>query len=584
MAKEHAAHGTAPVTSRMEGDDLARIDDLSVSFMTDAGSIKAVDGVSFDIPRKTVVGVVGESGSGKSVTARSIIKLLPETATTSGAVWLAPRDGGDGVDVLKLGADDLAKLRGSEAAMVFQEPNSVLNPVYTIGWQIGEGLRAHGMKDKKERRAKAIEILRKVGIPDPESRVDYYPHQFSGGQKQRIVIAMALVLNPGLILADEPTTALDVTVQAEILDLLRLARDEFSASVLIITHNMGVIADIADRVVVMYRGHVVEQGDVEQIFYHPQHEYTQRLLAAVPRIGQKLVVRDRAGKPVEREQDWHTQPVAVEAKGLTVTYPGRLMQPDFKAVDGIDFTIRRSEVLGLVGESGSGKSTTGRAIAGLQKVTGGSLTVLGVEMNGVKEREFKPKRADIGFVFQDPGSSFNPLMTIAQNVAEPLIVHHKYGSVAEARDYVGDLLEMVQLPRVYMNRFPHELSGGQRQRASLARALALKPSLLIADEPTSALDVSVQAKVLELFKRLQAEIGFACLFITHDLAVVDMLADRIMVMHKGRIVEHGDADQIMQHPADPYTQKLLASLPVPDPREQQNHRARLHELLAAEQA
>ncbi|MFQ7638537.1 MAG: dipeptide ABC transporter ATP-binding protein [Bifidobacterium longum] len=561
--------------------NLADIKDLSVSFMTDAGSIKAVEDVNFTIPRKTVVGVVGESGSGKSVTARSIIKLLPETATTSGAVYLSKRDGSDSLDVLSLSGEQLREVRGSEAAMVFQEPNSVLNPVYTIGWQIEEGLRAHGMKDKKELRAKAINILKKVGIPDAETRVDYYPHQFSGGQKQRIVIAMALVLNPGLILADEPTTALDVTVQAEILDLLRLARDEFDASVLIITHNMGVIADIADQVVVMYRGHVVEQGDVEQIFYHPKDDYTKRLLGAVPRIGQKLVVRDREGKPIERKADWREQPIAVEAKNLTITYPGHLMQPDFKAVDGANFTIHRSEVLGLVGESGSGKSTTGRAIAGLQKVSGGSLNVLGIEMNGVKERDFKSKRADIGFVFQDPGSSFNPLMTIAENVAEPLLVHHKYGSVADAKNYVGDLLEMVQLPRAYMNRFPHELSGGQRQRASLARGLALKPSLLIADEPTSALDVSVQAKVLELFKRLQAEIGFACLFITHDLAVVDMLADRIMVMHKGQIVEHGDADQIMQHPENPYTKKLLASLPVPDPREQQ-HRAHLHELLAQE--
>ena len=473
--------------------NLADIKDLSVSFMTDAGSIKAVEDVNFTIPRKTVVGVVGESGSGKSVTARSIIKLLPETATTSGAVYLSKRDGSDSLDVLSLSGEQLREVRGSEAAMVFQEPNSVLNPVYTIGWQIEEGLRAHGMKDKKELRAKAINILKKVGIPDAETRVDYYPHQFSGGQKQRIVIAMALVLNPGLILADEPTTALDVTVQAEILDLLRLARDEFNASVLIITHNMGVIADIADQVVVMYRGHVVEQGDVEQIFYHPKDDYTKRLLGAVPRIGQKLVVRDREGKPIERKADWREQPIAVEAKNLTITYPGHLMQPDFKAVDGANFTIHRSEVLGLVGESGSGKSTTGRAIAGLQKV-----------------------------------------------------------------------------------------SGGQRQRASLARGLALKPSLLIADEPTSALDVSVQAKVLELFKRLQAEIGFACLFITHDLAVVDMLADRIMVMHKGQIVEHGDADQIMQHPENPYTKKLLASLPLPDPREQQQHRAHLHELLAQE--
>ena len=453
--------------SEIDNGNLAEIKDLSVSFMTDAGSIKAIDGISFKIPRRKVIGVVGESGSGKSVTARSIIKLLPETATTSGAIYLSNRAGNEELDVLSLSGEQLREMRGSEAAMVFQEPNSVLNPVYTIGWQIEEGLRAHGMKDKKELRAKAIDILKKVGIPNAETRVDYYPHQFSGGQKQRIVIAMALVLNPGLILADEPTTALDVTVQAEILDLLRLARDEFDASVLIITHNMGVIADIADEVVVMYRGHVVEQGGVEQIFYSPQDDYTKRLLGAVPRIGQKLIVRDGNGKVIEREKDWREQPVAVEAKGLTITYPGHLMQPDFKAVDGIDFTIHRSEVLGLVGESGSGKSTTGRAIAGLQKVSGGSLNVLGIEMNGVKERDFKPKRADIGFVFQDPGSSFNPLMTIAENVAEPLIVHGKYSSVADARHYVGDLLEMVQLPRAYMNRFPHELSGGQRQRASL---------------------------------------------------------------------------------------------------------------------
>lgn len=559
---------------------LARIDNLSVSFVTDAGSIKAVDGVSFNIPRGKVVGVVGESGSGKSVTARSLIRLLPETATTQGAVVLSSREGNETWDVLSVSEEDLRQIRGRDAAMVFQEPNAVLNPVYTIGWQIEEGLRTHGLTNKKEARAKAIEILEKVGIPDAATRVDYYPHQFSGGQKQRIVIAMALVLNPGLILADEPTTALDVTVQAEILDLLRLARDEFGISVLIITHNMGVVADLADEVVVMYRGKVVEQGDVEQIFHNPQHPYTKKLLAAVPRIGQDLVVHDLDGDLIERDDMWKTQEIAVQAKGLTITYPGHMLQPDFVAVDGIDFTLHRGQVLGLVGESGSGKSTTGRAIAGLQKVSGGSLNVLGVEMNGVKERVFKPKRADIGFVFQDPGSSFNPLMTIAQNVAEPLLVHHKYKSVQDAREYVGDLLEMVQLPRVYMNRFPHELSGGQRQRASLARALALKPSLLIADEPTSALDVSVQAKVLELFKRLQDEIGFACLFITHDLAVVDMLADEVMVMHKGHIVEHGDAHEIIRDPKHPYTQKLMASLPVPDPIEQREHRKQLHALLA----
>lgn len=390
------------------GDNLVDIKGLSVSFVTDAGPIKAIDGVDFTIPRKTVVGVVGESGSGKSVTARSIIKLLPETATTGGAIYIrTAQDGAEGFDVLTMSGKDLQQVRGGAAAMVFQEPNSVLNPVYTIGWQIEEGLRAHGLTDKKQLRAKSIEILEKVGIPDAATRIDYYPHQFSGGQKQRIVIAMALVLNPGLILADEPTTALDVTVQAEILDLLRLARDEFGASVLIITHNMGVVADLADQVVVMYRGHVVEQGSVDQIFYNPQADYTKRLLAAVPRIGQQLIVRDAAGHVIERSVDWREEPVVVKAEHMDITYPGHLMQPDFKAVDDVSFEIHKSEVLGLVGESGSGKSTTGRAIAGLQRISAGSLNVLGMEMRDFKERKFKPLREQIGFVL-GPGQLLRP--------------------------------------------------------------------------------------------------------------------------------------------------------------------------------
>ncbi|ANF30752.1 glutathione ABC transporter ATP-binding protein [Leifsonia xyli] len=557
--------------------DVVKIDDLSVSFATDSGVVKAVDGVSLNVAPGEVLAIVGESGSGKTVTAKTILGLLPETATASGAVILRSKDGASQADIVSIDKRTLREVRGTDVAMVFQEPSTALNPVYPVGWQIAEGLRAHGKLSKKEAQAKAIEILERVGIPEPEKRVKYYPHQFSGGQKQRIVIAMALVLNPGLIVADEPTTALDVTVQAEILDLLRRCRDEFGAAIVLITHNMGVVADLADRVAVMYQGKLVEQADVRTLFASPKAEYTQKLLAAVPKIGQGAVAtQERAIARAERPQ---LAPV-VRARDLRIQYPGRLGRPGFVAVDGVSFEIRPGEVLGLVGESGSGKTTIGRAIAGLNKVTGGSLEVLGVEMNGVRERQFRGVRSDIGFVFQDPASSFNPLLTIAECVAEPLVVHGRASSPAEARKRVYELLEAVQLPRAYGDRFPHELSGGQRQRASLARALALEPTLLIADEPTSALDVSVQARVLELFSDLQGEFGFASLFISHDLAVVDLLADRIAVLHRGRLVEEGTGAEVLGNPREPYTQRLLASLPVPDPAEQADRREELRRLSA----
>ncbi|MDR6613238.1 ABC transporter ATP-binding protein [Leifsonia sp. 1010] len=557
--------------------DVVQIKDLSVSFSTDAGAVKAVDGVSLNVAPGEVLAIVGESGSGKTVTAKTILGLLPETATASGAVILRSRDGKTEADIVSIGKSKLREVRGTDVAMVFQEPSTALNPVYPVGWQIAEGLRAHGKLSKKEARERAVEILGRVGIPEPEKRVKYYPHQFSGGQKQRIVIAMALVLNPGLIVADEPTTALDVTVQAEILDLLRRCRDEFGAAIVLITHNMGVVADLADRVAVMYQGKLVEQADVRTLFSSPQADYTRKLLAAVPKIGQGLIAtQDRAIARAERPIE---APV-VQARDLRIQYPGRLGRPGFVAVDGVSFEIRPGEVLGLVGESGSGKTTIGRAIAGLNKVTGGSLEVLGIEMNGVRERRFRKVRSDIGFVFQDPASSFNPLLTIAECVAEPLVVHGRASSATEARRRVDELLEAVQLPRAYGDRYPHELSGGQRQRASLARALALEPSLLIADEPTSALDVSVQARVLELFADLQREFGFASLFISHDLAVVDILADRIAVLHRGKLVEEGTGAEVLGNPREAYTQRLLASLPVPDPVEQADRREALRELQA----
>jgi len=559
--------------------NVVTISNLDVVFATDAGAVKAVDGVSLTVAPGEVLAIVGESGSGKTVTAKTILGLLPETATARGAVVLRSKDGGHSNDVLSVSQKDLRRLRGTDVSMVFQEPSTALNPVYTVGWQIAEGIRSHGKFTRAEARVKAIEILGRVGIPEPESRVNYFPHQFSGGQKQRVVIAMALVLDPGLIVADEPTTALDVTVQAEILDLLRRLRDEFGTAIVLITHNMGVVADLADRVAVMLDGKVVEEAGARELFSSPQHDYTKKLLAAVPHVGQGTVRAEE--RAAARAPDWAESTPVVVAENLKIQYPGRLGRPGFTAVDGVSFAIRTGEVLGLVGESGSGKTTIGRAIAGLTRVTDGSLRVLGHEMLGFKERQFKPLRSDIGFVFQDPASSFNPLLTIAECVAEPLLVHGRAASAKAARRRVDELLEAVQLPRHYGDRYPHELSGGQRQRASLARSLALEPTLLIADEPTSALDVSVQARVLELFAELQRELGFAALFISHDLAVVDILADRIAVLYKGKLVEEGTGAEVLGAPQDPYTQRLLASLPVPDPILQAERRQGLALLRAA---
>ncbi|WP_432393895.1 ABC transporter ATP-binding protein [Pseudarthrobacter sp. L19] len=549
------------------------IDHLKVTFATDAGDVYAVKDVSLEVNPGEVVAIVGESGSGKTVTAKTILGLLPETAISSGAVLI------NGNNVISVSASKLREIRGRDVAMVFQEPSTALNPVFTVGWQIAEGIRAHagrngGKVSAKDAKARAVEALRKVGIPDPETRVNYYPHQFSGGQKQRVVIAAALALNPGLIVADEPTTALDVTVQAEILELLRDLRDQYGTSIVLITHNMGVVADLADRVVVMYQGDVVEEATSRVLFAEPKQDYTKKLLAAVPHLGRNSA---SAGMTERAHQGGK---VLVEARDLTIEYPGRLGSPAFKAVDRVNFTLSEGEVFGLVGESGSGKTTIGRAIAGLNKTTGGSLKVLDYEMLNLKERTFKPLRKQIGFVFQDPAASFNPQLTIGECIAEPLVIHSK-PTPAQARQRTRELLESVQLPAAYADRYPHELSGGQRQRASLARALILNPKLLIADEPTSALDVSVQAKVLELFKDIQAEFGFACLFISHDLAVVDILSHWVGVLYKGRMVEQGLGSQVMGNPQHDYTKKLIASLPVPDPEEQARRREQFRAVLGS---
>ncbi|MBY6348849.1 ABC transporter ATP-binding protein [Rhodococcoides corynebacterioides] len=522
--------------------------DLSVTFATDGGAVRAVSEVSFDVHPGEVLAVVGESGSGKSVSVRSAIGLLPGTASVRGSVTLGDRE------VTGLGDKQWAQLRGRDVAMVFQEPGSALDPLFTVGYQIVEALRAHpgpdgSRMDKKAARRRAVELLDLVGLPDPERRFGYYPHELSGGQKQRVMIAIAISCEAKVIIADEPTTALDVTVQAEILNLLRDLKDRLGCAIVLITHSMGVVADIADRVVVMKDGEVVEEATVHDLFESPSAEYTRTLLAAVPTLDP--VVADRT---VSDE-------VVLSVRDLTVQFPGGLGQSVFRAVDDVSFDLHRGETLGLVGESGSGKSTIGRCVAALQKPTSGSVEVLGQDVGRLRGKDLKALRKRFGFVFQDPSTSLNPRLTVGKAVAEPLIVHGV--GKAEIERTVREWLDAVKLPSGTDARYPHELSGGQRQRASLARALVLKPDLLVADEPTSALDVSVQAAVLDLFEELQTELQFACLFVSHDLAVVDRLAHRVAVLRHGAVVELGTPARILREPAEDYTRRLIAAIPEP---------------------
>ena len=530
--------------------------DLAVTFRTDAGLVHAVNGISFDVAAGEVVAVVGESGSGKSVSARAVLGLLPGSAKVEGSAKLRE------TELLGKSSRQLQPIRGDQASMIFQEPSTALNPVYTVGWQISEGLRAHSKMSRKQAMARAVELLEMVGIPDPKLRVRYYPHQLSGGQKQRVVIAMAISCDPDVIIADEPTTALDVTVQAAILELLLELRDRLGTAIVLITHNMGVVADMADRVVVMYRGEIVEQAESHELFNSPQHPYTKRLLAAVPHLGHGTNDAVEAYDPAD---------AVLAVTDLVVEFPGRLGQPSFRAVDKVSLQVGRGEVLALVGESGSGKSTVGRCAVGLQRPTSGNVRVNGNEIGDLSEKQLRPLRGRFGFVFQDPAASLNPRMTISDCVAEPLYVQGHL-SAAEQQEKVRSLLDSVELSVAYAERYPHELSGGQRQRVSLARALALDPDLLIADEPTSALDVSVQARVLELFAELQQRFHFACLFISHDLAVVDSLANRVAVMREGELVEVGTRAQVLGAPQHDYTRRLIAAVPVPDPDEQRKRR------------
>jgi peptide/nickel transport system ATP-binding protein len=409
---------------------------------------------------------------------------------------------------------------------------------------------------------RAIELLTMVDLPDPEKAFNSYPHQLSGGQRQRAMIAQAISCDPKLLIADEPTTALDVTIQAEILDLLRDLHKRLNSAILLITHDMGVVADLADRVLVMKDGVMVEQGSSRQIYKSPQQVYTQQLLAAVPNLGRGAAA---AAKPASKAE------LVLSLKDVDIEYPKRGRVPAFLAAKNINLEISKGEVVGLVGESGSGKTTVGRAAVGLLPVKSGSLIVAGKDISNTKKSELRQLRSKLGIVFQDPGSSLNPRWSISQSIAEPLVLSKQF-SKDQANKRIDELLDQVQLPISYRNRYPHELSGGQRQRVGIARALALSPEFLVADEPTSALDVSVQARVLELLKELQKDLGFACLFVSHDLAVVDFLADRIAVMNHGEIVEQGDKNQILRNPQQDYTKRLIAAVPVPDPDQQQIRR------------
>jgi peptide/nickel transport system ATP-binding protein len=541
------------VTQNVE--PILKVENYNVEFWVDGVWYPAAIDMNYHVMPGEVLAIVGESGSGKSSSSMGLMGLLASNARTTGKVMVK------GVDMLTANSKTLRSYRGKEVAYIFQEPMTALNPVYTIGFQIIETLKTHFDITTAAARTRAIELLTLVEIPNPEKSIDKYPHQLSGGQRQRAMIAQSLACDPALLIADEPTTALDVTVQAEIIDLMRNLKDKLNSAVLLITHDMGVVADLADRILVMKDGFTVEQGTADQIFNAPQHPYTQSLLASVPKLG-SVPVRARVAEGKE---------AVLSLRDVTIDYPKRGRVPAFTAAQGISLDIYPGEILGLVGESGSGKTTIGRAAIGLLPIKEGSISVAGNDISKASLKDLQKIRKHTGIVFQDPASSLNPRLPIGESIGEPLFLA-KVAKGDELNKMVEELLDKVELPRSYRNRYPHELSGGQRQRVGIARALALNPDILIADEPTSALDVSIQARFLDLLQEIQQELKFACLFISHDIAVVEILAHRIAVMQHGRLVEVGDRDQVLRNPKDPYTQRLLSAVPVPDPAEQKRRR------------
>ena len=542
----------------MSTENVLQISDFNVDFWVDGVWYPAVIDMNLGLAAGKVTAIVGESGSGKSTTALGLMSLLASNARMNGSVKVK------GEEMINAKSSVLRRFRGREVAYIFQEPMTALNPLYTIGFQIVETLRNHFDMGPKEAQKRALELITLVDIPEPEKSINKYPHQLSGGQRQRAMIAQALACDPALLVADEPTTALDVTVQAEILDLMRGLKDKLNSAILLITHDMGVVADMADEILVMKDGITVEHGTADQIFNKPKHPYTQQLLGAVPKLGSSIK------RVLPYEESARPAPV-LKLTDVTIEYPKRGRVPAFTAVKNFTLEIFPGEIVGLVGESGSGKTTVGRAAIGLLPVKEGSIQIVGNEIAGANQTQLSAIRRHTGIVFQDPASSLNPRLPIGESIGEPIFLA-KIAKGAELAHMIEELLDQVELPRSYRNRYPHELSGGQRQRVGIARALALTPDLLIADEPTSALDVSVQARFLELLTGLQEKLKFACLFISHDLAVVDILAHRIAVMQNGLLVEEGDRDEILLRPKNAYTHRLISAVPVPDPAEQRIRR------------
>jgi peptide/nickel transport system ATP-binding protein len=575
---------------------LLQINNLTTEFTSDGKVVQAVKGISFSLNRGETVGIVGESGSGKSVTSLSVMRLIPSPPgkISSGEIIYSDRKG-QTIDLLSLPENEMRKYRGNEIAMIFQEPMTSLNPVFTCGFQVMEAIRLHMNLDRPSAKAKTIELFQKVKLPRPEAIFDSYPHQISGGQKQRVMIAMAMSCNPSVLIADEPTTALDVTVQATILDLMKQLQQENDMGILFITHDLGVIAEIAQRVVVMYKGNVVEEGPVSEIFKSPKHPYTRGLLACRPPLTHKLsklptvsdFMKEVNGtltetgeslksvtekyiipteKLLERKKHLESGEPILRVESLSTWFPVKKgifgkVKEHVRAVDNVSFDVYPGETVGLVGESGCGKTTLGRSILRLIEPTSGKVYFNGKDLTTLSPSEMREMRKKIQIIFQDPYSSLNPRMTVGDAIIEPMNVHGILASEKERKDRVMELLQRVSLLPEHYHRYPHEFSGGQRQRICIARALALKPEFIICDESVSALDVSVQAQVLNLLNELRDDFGFTYIFISHDLSVVKFMSDRMVVMNKGKVEEKGYAEEIYAHPASEYTRKLIGAIP-----------------------